>query len=466
MQHEEKTRELGVEKIGKLLWKYSIPSIISMIVVAVYNIVDRIFIGHGVGPLAIAGLALTFPIMNIMQAFGTLIGVGGSARLSIVLGKKDIRWAEEILGNSLILTLLFSGGVCVLVYLLMDPILYAFGGTEQTINYARDYLMIVLPGCVFTSLTFNLSGLMRSSGYPNKSMYVNVLGAICNIILDPIFIFVLDMGIKGAALATLISMIISASWAVQHFIKKNSFIRFHRHGFILRGYIFRNITLIGVSPFLMNVAASGVVLILNWQLMRYGGDYAVGAYGIINSFASFLVLFILGFCQGMQPIVGYNYGAGYMKRMKHAFFLTIQCATAVAIVGFISALFAPELIVKAFTGDSQLIQMSARGLRFILLLFPLVGFIMVNSNFFQSIDKPWVAILVSLSRQVLFLIPLTFLMPYWFEQKNWSGLDGVWIAAPIADILSFLLALFLLLQQRKKIFHYEHKTSVKENGKI
>ena len=383
MEALDKTKELETKDIGNLLWIYALPSVISQIIASVYNIVDRIFIGHGVGAMAIAGLAITMPIMNIVHAFGSLIGVGSSARMSIVLGRKDVNWAEKILGNSMIFTIVLG-------------VLFVSCG----------YLF-------FTTMTFNLTGLIRASGYPMKSMFIMVGGAVLNMILDPIFIFGMHLGIAGAAWATTISMTTTAIIAVLHFVQSSSFIRFKAHGWQPKGYIFKNITLIGMSPFLMNVCASFVVAMLNNQLLHYGGDFAVGTYGIVNTFGSLMVMLILGICQGMQPIAGYNYGAGHADRLKHVYMLTMKV------------------------------------MRFLMVMFPLIGFTIVNSNFFQSIDKPWIAIVTSLSRQLIFLLPLAYIVPVLFTNAGLNGLTGIWAACTISDVMGAVLAAILLFSQRK-----------------
>ena len=342
----DRTQELATKDIGQLLWIYALPAVISQIIASVYNIVDRVFIGHGVGALAIAGLAITFPLMNIIHAFGSLIGVGSAARMSIVLGKKDKEWAENILGNSFVYTIMLSGIVLIFCYLFMDKILMMFGATPETVSYAREYMIYILPGMFLITLTFNLTGLIRASGYPTKSMLIQAGGAILNIILDPIFIFALDMGIKGAAIASTISIFVMAVVSILHFVQPTSFIRFKSHAWKLKGYIFKNITLIGMSPFLMNLAAAGVVAILNSQLLKYGGDYAVGAYGICNTYGNFLVLIIIGVCQGMQPIAGYNYGAGLSHRLKHVYGLTMWTCVAVGLFGSVVGCLIPGLMMR------------------------------------------------------------------------------------------------------------------------
>ena len=455
MEQLDRTKELETKDIKKLLWLYAMPSVVSQIIASVYNICDRVFLGQCVGALAIAGLAITMPIMNIIHAFGSLVGAGSSARMSIVLGKKDINWAEKILGNSMILTFILGAIFVTGIYAFMDRILTMFGASADTIAYAREYMDIVLPGMFMTTVTFNLTGLIRATGYPNKSMWILVGGAVLNIILDALLIYGLDMGIAGAAWATTISMTCSGIVAIMHFVQPKSFIRFRRHAWRPKGYIFRNILMIGMSPFLMNVAASGVVALLNRQLIHFGGDLAVGAYGIINTFASFAVLLILGVCQGMQPIAGYNYGAGHPHRLKAVYVLTMKVNVAIGMVSAILALSIPHILLRAFTTEEELIQIAIPAMRFILVMFALVGFTITNSTFFQSIDKPWIAIVTSLSRQVLFLAPMIYLVPTIFVDMGYQGLTGVWASMTVSDVLGALLAFILMLTQRKVFRHAE-----------
>ena len=445
----DKTKELETKGIGALLLAYAIPSVISQIISSVYNICDRIFIGQGVGALAIAGLAITMPIMNIIHAFGALIGVGAGARMSIVLGKKDNNWAENILGNSVIFTIILSGTVMLFSYLFLDKILVLFGATEATVSYAREYMVIVLPGMFLTTMAFNLTSLMRTSGYPLKSMFTLGGGAVLNIILDALFIFGFDLGIAGAAWATTISMAVTSLLSILHFMRKDSFIRFKRHGFKPKGYIFKNIIMIGMSPFLMNVGAAGVVAILNSQLIRYGGDLAVGAYGIANSYMNLIVLLILGVCLGIQVIAGYNYGAGHPDRLKKVFSLTMLVCVSIGMLSSIFRCSMTRLISKAFTNDNTLLDILEVGLPLLSVMSPLIAFTIVNSNFFQSIDKPWIAIITSLSRQVIFLIPLMFVVPFVFENIGFKGLNGVFAACTLSDVFGAALAFVLLMTQRK-----------------
>ena len=445
----DRTKELETKSISALLWAYALPSIVSHIIASIYNIVDRVFLGQCVGALAIAGLAITMPIMNIIHAFGSLVGAGSAARMSIILGKKDYKWAEDILGNSLLLTFFFGFLFVTGGYVFMDRILTMFGASAETIGYAREYMDIVLPGMFMTTLSFNLTGLMRATGYPTKSMWIMVGGAILNIGLDALFIFVLDWGIAGAAWATTISMSCPGILSVIHFLKRSSFIRFRRHAWKPKLYIFKNILLIGMSPFLMNLAASAVVALLNNQLLRYGGDLAVGAYGLANTFGSMSVMLILGLCQGMQPIAGYNYGAGHPLRLKEVYTLTRRVNMLIGLAGALLALAFPHAMLRMFTKEEELIQIGIPAMRFMLVMFPLVGFTITNSNFFQSIDKPWIAIVTSLSRQVLFLIPMIYLIPPLFENMGYQGLTGVWASLTISDVLGAALAFVLMLSQRK-----------------
>ncbi|MBQ3354199.1 MAG: MATE family efflux transporter [Bacteroidales bacterium] len=449
MDQLDRTKELETKDIKSLLWMYAMPAVVSQVIASVYNICDRVFLGQCVGALAIAGLAITMPIMNIIHAFGSLVGAGSSARMSIVLGKKDVNWAEKILGNSMILTFLLGFIFVTGSYVFMDRILTMFGASADTIAYAREYMDIVLPGMFMTTVTFNLTGLIRATGYPTKSMWILVGGAVLNIILDAVLIYALDWGIAGAAWATTISMTCSGIVAILHFVQPKSFIRFRRHAWRPKGYIFRNILLIGMSPFLMNVAASGVVALLNRQLIHFGGDLAVGAYGIINTFASFAVLLILGVCQGMQPIAGYNYGAGHPHRLKSVYVLTMKVNVLIGMVSALLALTIPHILLRAFTKEEELIQIAIPAMRFILVMFALVGFTITNSTFFQSIDKPWIAIVTSLSRQVLFLAPMIYLVPTIFINMGGNGLTGVWASMTISDVMGAILAFLLMLSQRK-----------------
>lgn len=434
----EITWRLEHEKISRLLVHYAIPAVIGTMVNALYNIVDRIFIGQGVGPLAMAGLTLTFPILLFLQAFGMLIGAGAATRVSIYLGRRENEMAEKVLGNAFTLTFIITLATVVPCMIWMRDLLQAFGGSEQTIPYAQDYLNIVVPGTLLTSLSFGFNAVMRASGYPKKAMFTMLIGAITNMILDPIFIFWLDMGIKGAAIATIISMLLCTLFVMNHFVQKDSIVRFHKRTFKLEKHVVRNILTIGVSPFAMQLAGSLVVVIQNYALKQYGGDLALGANGIITSVGMLLVMLIIGIAQGMQPIVGFNFGAKKYERVQETLRLVIITATIIMGIGCFCSVAFPKLIARAFTNDPDLLDVTANGLRISLLVFVVVGSQISISQFFQSIGIAWKAMFLSLSRQVLFLIPAMLLF-----SRFW-GLDGVWYAAPFSDFVAAVTAWLFL----------------------
>ncbi|WP_102407009.1 MATE family efflux transporter [Parabacteroides bouchesdurhonensis] len=439
----EITWRLEHEKVGRLLLHYAIPAVIGTMVNALYNIVDRIFIGQGVGPLAISGLTLTFPIMLFMQAFGMLVGIGSATRISIFMGRKEMEQAEHVLGNALSLTLLLSLLTIVPSMIFLKDLLLWFGGSEQTIPYAEAYLYIAIPGNLLASLSFSFNSVMRASGYPKKAMAYMLLGAILNVILDPIFIFVFDMGIRGAAIATVISMAVGAAFVLSHFLSKESLIRFHRRYLNFDWKIVLSILAIGISPFSMQLAGSMVSVFLNNALLREGGDLAIGAIGIITSVGMLLIMLIIGIAQGMQPIVGYNYGAGLYQRVHQTLRLVIITATSIMTTGWLCCELFPSFIVRGFTTDPELVTIAANGLRLNLAAFFVVGSQIAISQFFQSIGFAWKAIFLSLSRQVLFLIPAIFVL------SSLYGLEGVWLTGPFSDILAALVAWAFLIHHVK-----------------
>ena len=405
MQQSITDTELTLEtkKISVLVWEYSIPAIIGTLVNSLYNIVDRIFIGQGVGAYAISGLAITFPVTILASSLGMLVGVGAASRISISLGERKKHTAEQILGNSLMLILLFNAVVMTLFYVFLDPILLAFGATDNTLPYAREYLQIVLIGNIFISLCYSFNNMMRASGYPKKAMITMLIGALLNIILDPVFIFVFDLGIAGVAWATVISMFVGMLFVMHHFVQDSSLIRLRKENIRLNKNIVFAIVSIGLSPFFMQVAASGVAVLLNTSLLKHGGDLAVGAYGILNSMLLIIIMTVVGLNQGTQPIIGYNYGAGNFLRVKDTFFYTVKVATIITSAGFIIGMFFPRQFASAFTSDKALLEIAENGIRLSLLAFPLVGFQVVAGNFFQSIGQAKKAIVQSLSRQIIFL---------------------------------------------------------------
>ncbi len=403
-----------------------------------YTIVDRIFIGQGVGPLAISGLALTFPITTLASALGMLVGAGAAARISISLGEKRKDIAERILGNSLLLIIILNAVFISLIYAYIDEILFAFGASENTLPFARDYLQIVLLGNVFISLCYSFNNMMRASGYPRKAMITMMIGAVLNLILDPIFIYVFNMGIAGVAFATVISMFIGMLFVMHHFVQKNSLIQLKFSNIRLNKDIILAIISIGLSPFSMQVAASAVAVLLNTSLMKYGGDLAIGAFGILNSMLMLIVMLVVGLNQGIQPIIGYNYGAKKHGRVRETFYYSIRVATIITSVGFVIGVFFPRLFANAFTTDSVLLDIAENGIRIATVSLPLVGFQIVASGFFQSIGRAKESIIQSLSRQLLFLAPLLLIIPRIF------GLNGVWLSMPVSDFFAAMLSFYLV----------------------
>ncbi len=433
--------DFRTKKISKLVWDYALPGIIGTVVNMLYNVVDRIYIGQGVGALAISGLAITTPVINLTSSLGMLVGSGAAARISIALGRNDKETAEKIVGNSLLLTILLNAVFITLIYYYLDPILIAFGASDLTLPYARDYLQIVLLGNVLVSLTYNFNAMMRASGYPKKAMITMLIGAALNIIISPILLFGFNMGIKGVAWATVISMFIGLLFVMHHFTSRSSTIRLRWRNVRLNKAIILSIISIGLSPFSMQVAASGVNVLMNTSLMRYGGDLAVGAFGIVNTILGLLLITILGLNQGTQPILGYNYGSGNYKRVRETLYYTLKVATIITTIGFIVGELFPRQIAMAFTTDIELLDLTERGVRIAVIALPLVGMQIVASSFFQSLGYAFKSIIQSLSRQLIFLVPGIILFP-----RLW-GLDGLWIAIPVSDTLAALLSLTLLIGQ-------------------
>lgn len=439
------TREIKLEtkEISGLVWDYALPAIVGTMVNATYNIIDRVFIGQGVGSLAISGLAVTFPVMNLTAALGMLVGAGAASRISINLGKKDYIRAEKILGTSLLLTLLFNIFFITFMMIFLDPILMAFGASKDTLPFARDYLRIILPGNIFITMTYSFNNMMRASGYPQKAMYTMLIGAVLNIILDPIFIFVFGMGIAGVAWATIISMFLGMLFVMHHFTSKKSALRLRKKYIRFEKEIIIAIVSIGLSPFFMQVAASGVAVLMNTSLKTYGGDLAIGAYGILMSLFMLIIMFAIGLNQGLQPIIGYNYGAEIYERVKLALYYGIKIATVVTTVGFLFGMFFPRVFSQAFTSDPELLDLAENAMRISIVAFPFVGFQIVISGYFQSIGQAKKSIILSLSRQLIFLIPSIIVLPRIF------GLNGVWSATPVSDFLAFILALIFFIRQRR-----------------
>ena len=444
---ENNPHRLGEAPIGKLLVEYSIPAIIGMTLTSLYNIIDSIFIGHGVGALAISGLAITFPLMNLLVAFCTLVGVGGATLSSIRLGQKDKKGAEDILGNVAILCVInaiFYGG---LAFIFLEPILFFFGASEATLPYARDFMQVILLGSPISYVMIGLNNIMRATGYPKKAMLSSMLTVGCNIILAPIFIFVLNWGIRGAALATICSQFIGMLWVLYHFYSPKTYIRFQRHSMRLKQHIIANIFAIGMSPFVMNVCACCIVIFINNRLLNYGGDMAIGAFGILNRIQMLFVMIVMGITMGMQPITGYNYGAQHFDRVKRTLKLGITAGCIITTLGFIIGELFPGVFVGMFTDNHELSDEATLALRIGILSFPVVGAQIVITQFFQSIGKARISIFLSLSRQLLFLLPgLAFLPPFY-------GVEGVWFSMPLSDALAFAVAALMLA------YHYKKKMS-------
>jgi putative MATE family efflux protein len=412
---------------------------------SLYNIIDRIFIGQGVGALAISGLALTLPFMNLGVAIGALIGAGAATLVSIRLGEKRAEEASYILGNTVVLNLILSSSYTVITLFFLEDILYVFGASEATMPYAKEFMQIILLGNLFLHLYMGLNNIMRSSGYPHKAMFTTLATVGINLILAPLFIFVFKWGIRGAAFATVISQFAGFIITIFHFINKSSFLHFMKGHFRLRGDIIRGIFAIGMSPFVINVCACLIIIIMNLQLVKHGGDYAVGAYGIINSVLMFVLMVILGLTQGMQPIAGYNFGALQYERVRIVFRYTVIAATCISVTGFFAGELFPRQIALAFTSNSELVELSVTGMRIAMIFFPLVGFQMVTSNFFQSIGKAKISVILTLTRQVIFLIPALIILPRLF------GLSGVWSAIPVADFFSIITTAYVLKTQGRKV---------------
>lgn len=436
--------ELGTKNIWKLLMQYAIPSVIAMTASSLYNITDSIFIGQGVGALAIAGLAVTFPLMNLAAAFGAMVGVGAATLMSLRLGQKDYKTANKILGNVFVLNIIIGLLYTLFILTFLDNILAFFGASTDTIPYAREYMLIITLGNVVTHMYFGLNALLRATGKPRISMFSTLFSVVINIVLTAFFIYKLKLGIRGAALATVIAQTSMLLWQIKIFSNKNEFIHLQKGIFKLEKRIVKDMLSIGMAPFLMHVAMTAIVIVINQSLVKHGGDLAVAAYGIINRVIIFFPMIVLGLTQGMQPIAGYNYGANRIDRVNKVLTYTILLATGVVCVGFVFGLFFPEQVASVFTTDQELIDIAVPGLRTVMLFFPIIGFQMVTSNFFQSIGMAGKAIFMSLTRQVLFLLPSLLILPSFF------GVMGVWYSMPLADLLSSVVAAYMLLVQYRK----------------
>lgn len=456
--NNQKTLELGSKPVGKLLFQYALPAIIAMTASSLYNMVDSIFIGQGVGALAISGLAVTFPFMNLSAAFGAAVGVGASSYISVKLGQKDYGKAQRVLGNTVTLNVIIGIVFSVVSLLFLDPILFFFGASEQTVPFAREYMVIILLGNVITHMYFGMNAVLRAASKPREAMYITMFTVVLNTLLDPLFIYTFRLGIAGAAYATIISQLVAFLWQMRLFTDKRELLHLRRGIYRLDRRIVGNIIAIGMSPFSMNACACLIVIFINNNLLRYGGDLAVGAYGIANRIAFIFIMINMGVNQGMQPIAGYNYGAQKLDRLMRVLKLAMIAGTCVTTTGFLVAEFLPELCVTLFTTDATLASMSVNALRVMMAAMPIVGYQMVITNFFQSIGMAKISILLSLSRQLLLLLPLLLVLP------PIIGLDGVWMSMPVSDSLSALFALVMMVRYMNK-FKRQHK-EMTANGQI
>ena len=445
-KHHQNMIALGNQPIGKLLWQYFLPAFAGVIINSLYNIVDRIFIGQGVGAFALAGLSAVFPIMLIMMAFGMLIGMGAGVRISINLGRKDLKRAELVLGNAFVLMVIVAIFITGLGFAIKDPMLRIFGTGPDTYQYANQYLNIILLGSIFNIVGFSMNNLIRSEGNAKVAMYSMLISAGTNLVLDPIFIFGLHMGVAGAAWATIISQAILCIWVIAHFTSKRAVLKLRLINFKVKKEIILYIITIGFAPFFMQLAASVVQGAFNTQLVKYGGDIAIGAMGIINSVSMLLVMSIIAINMAAQPIIGFNHGAKNHQRVKETLIMSIKAATAICLGGFLLVQLFPGAIIRLFNTDNvQLLQIGRYGLRIFLAAMPLIGFQIITGNYFQSTGKAKTAAILSLLRQVLVLIPVLLILPHYL------GLSGIWLAAPISDFIAAVIVFVLLIKELKRL---------------
>ncbi len=442
----ERNKRLGEEKIGKLLWSFSLPAISAMLLNALYGVVDRIFVGRGVGSLAIAGVMVGLPIMLLIMACGMLIGIGGSAALSIFLGQNKKEDAENTIGNAVTLSLIFSFLITSLGLIFLHPLLRSFGASNETIPYAEKFVRIILSGSLFGFLSFGMSNIIRAEGNPMFSMVTQMTGAVLNAVFCYVFIFIFKWGIEGSAAATVLAQFITSVMVMGYFYTKKSIIHVHWKNLRLKADIVKRILSIGLSPFSIQAALGIMMAIFNFQLGKYGGDIAISAWGAINSIMLFILMPIFGLNQGSQPIIGFNFGAKNCPRIRETLKLTIFVSTIIVFTGFIIIQIFARPIISAFsTNDAHLVDVGSTGLRIFLAMLPVVGFQISGSNYFQSIGKPLYSIMLTLSRQILLLIPLVLILPHFL------GLFGIWLAGPVSDFLSFLLTLTFILRELKKL---------------
>ncbi|MBO5593442.1 MAG: MATE family efflux transporter [Prevotella sp.] len=437
--------ELGQKPVGQLLWQYALPAIVAMTASSLYNIIDRAMIGQIVGPEAIAGLGITFPFMNLSAAFGAAVGVGSSACISVKLGQQDYKTAENLLGNTVTLNLIVGFIFMAVSLLFLDPILRFFGASDATLPYAREFMIVILLGNMVTHMYFGMNAVLRAAGKPRHAMYATLFTVACNIVLVVTFVWWFRWGIRGAALATITSQSLALCWQMWIFSDKKELLHLKRGIYKLRKTLVLNIISIGISPFLMNATSCIIVIFMNNQFVHYGGDMAVGAYSIANSVVMVFFMFVMGMNQGMQPIVGYNYGAEKYDRMFRCLWLTIACATAILLVGWTLSMFFPRQIARIFTTDPTLLDLSATGIKLDMLVFFVVGSQAAITHFFQSIGKVKISIFLSLSRQLFLLLPMAYVFPLFWD------LDGVWYSMPASDFGSFAMTIPILIWYMKRL---------------
>ena len=443
--NKKETLALGTRPVGHLLMQYALPAMAAMTAASLYNIIDRVFIGQVVGPMAISGLAITFPFMNLGAAFGAAVGVGSSTSISVKLGQRDYQTAEQLLGNTVTLNLIIGIAFSVVSHLFLDPILRFFGASDHTLPYARAFMQIILLGNVVSHMYYGMNAVLRAVSKPREAMIATILSVGLNIIFDFVFIYWWRWGIRGAALGTVVAQSIALAWQMRFFADKRQLLHLKRGIYRLKGSLVKLILSIGVSPFLMNATACIIVIFMNNQLVRYGGDLSVGAYGVANALAMVFMMFVMGLNQGMQPIAGYNYGSQQFDRLRRVVDISIIAGVCIMTVGWLVAMFLPHAVARLFTSDPQLTRLSVKAIRINMLMFPLVGAQMVITTFFQCIGKVKLSIFLSLSRQLIILLPLLLLLPLFF------GIDGVWYSLPSSDFLAAVIAAVTMMLFTRKL---------------
>ena len=443
--NKKETLALGTRPVGHLLMQYALPAMVAMTAASLYNIIDRVFIGQVVGPMAISGLAITFPFMNLGAAFGAAVGVGSSTSISVKLGQRDYQTTEQLLGNTVTLNLIIGIAFSVVSLLFLDPILRFFGASDHTLPYARAFMQIILLGNVVSHMYYGMNAVLRAVSKPREAMIATILSVGLNIIFDFVFIYWWRWGIRGAALGTVVAQSIALAWQMRFFADKRQLLHLKRGIYRLKGSLVKLILSIGVSPFLMNATACIIVIFMNNQLVRYGGDLSVGAYGVANALAMVFMMFVMGLNQGMQPIAGYNYGSQQFDRLRRVVDISIIAGVCIMTVGWLVAMLLPHAVARLFTSDPQLTRLSVKAIRINMLMFPLVGAQMVITTFFQCIGKVKLSIFLSLSRQLIILLPLLLLLPLFF------GIDGVWYSLPSSDFLAAVIAAVTMMLFTRKL---------------